>query len=159
MDIKSLAEMYPGRLYMQGVAEVDRVLGTREGATRASVDGKIEPRFVSYLLSSFQGRYSVEKMGVGKARELRTLATALDQLGRGEVAQASDVIMQRFKAVTAAIEDGNWTLAQRYELIPEVGSGLIGVHERRLAARDEAQASRLLTAAASKRSGKAARPE
>ena len=116
------------------------------------------PRFLPYLLTSFHGRFPLDKVGVGKAREMRTLATALDHLGRGEVAQASDLLMQRFKAVTAAVEDGNWTLAQRYELIPDVAAGLVGVHERRLAAKDEALSARL-AAAASKKSTKGGRAE
>ena len=118
----------------------------------------VMPRFVPYLLTCFHSRFPVEKTGLGKARELRTLATALDHVGRGEIAQLSDLLVQRFKAVTAAVEDGNWNLAQRYELIPDVCGGLIGVHERKLAAKDEALATRLGTAA-SKRGGKPSRPE
>ena len=158
MDIKTLAAACPGRLYMQGVAEVDRVLGTREGASEPGGATGMAPRFLPYLLTTFHGRFPLEKVGVGKAREMRTLATALDHLGRGEVAQASDLLMQRFKAVTAAVEDGNWTLAQRYELVPDTTAGLVGVHERRLAAKDEALSSRL-AAASSKRGPKAGRTE
>ena len=143
---------------MQGVTEVDRVLGAREGAIGAGGSTGMTPRFVPYLQTSFHGRFPVEKTGVGKARELRTLATALDHLGRGEVAQASDLLMQRFKAVTAAVEDGNWALAQRYELIPDIGAGLVGVYERKLAARDEALSARL-SAAVSKKGVKTGRSE
>ena len=158
MDIKALAAAYPGQLFMQGVAEVDRVLGSREGAIGSSSGALMAPRFVPYLLTCFHGRFPVDRTGVGKARELRTLATALDPLGRGEIAQASDLLVQRFKAVTAAIEDGNWTLAQRYELISDTGGGLIGVHERKLADKDEALAARP-GSTAGKRGVMPARPE
>ena len=158
LDIKALAAAHPGSLYMQGVAEVGRILGAREGASGNSYENGVTPRFVQYLLTSFHGKFSAEKTGIGKARELRTLAAALDHFGRGEVAQASDLLMQRFKAVTAAVEDGNWALAQRYELIPESSLGLIGTHEKKLAARDEALALRL-AAATTKRSAKHGRAE
>ena len=151
MDIKALAAAYPGQLYMQGVAEVDRVLGSREGALSVNGEVSVMPRFVQYLLTCFHGKYSVEKTGLGKARELRTLAAAFDHLGRGEIEQASDLLMQRFKAVTSAVEDGNWALAQRYELIPDVSGSLVGVHERKLAAKDEALASRLASATSRKK--------
>ena len=61
--------------------------------------------------------------------------------------------------MTGAIEDGHGGLAQRYELIPDVSGGLIGVHEWKLAAKDEALAAKL-AASTSRRGGKPpARPE
>ena len=144
---------------MQGVAEVDRVLGARGGAYSQSSAGHVDPRFVQYLLTAFHGRFPIDKIGVGRSRELRTVATALDQLGRGEVAQASDLLVQRFKALTASIEDGTWDLAQRYELIPDSMSGLVGVHERKLAAKDVALAARLASATGGRKGPKGGRPE
>ena len=158
MDIKALAAAYQGHLFMQGVAEVDRVLGSREGASSSGAESSLAPRFVPYLLTCFHGRFPVEKVGVGKARELRTLAAALDHVGRGEIAQLSDLLVQRFKAVAAAVEDGNWNLAQRYELTPDVSGGLIRVHERKIAAKDEALAARL-SSASTKRGSKPPRAE
>ena len=144
---------------MQGVSEIERVLGSREGAHGSTDSANVDARFLSYLLTFFHGRFSIDKVGVGKARELRTLATALDHLGRGEIAQVSDLLVQRFKAVTGAIEDGHWGLAQRYELIPDVTCSLIGVHERKLAAKDEALAAKVGAAAGARRPAKGGRPE
>ena len=143
---------------MQGVAEIDRILGSREGAMSANEHALVSPRFLPYLLTFFHGRSPIDKVWVGKARELRTIATALDHLGRGEVAQVLDLLVQRFKAVTGAIEDGHWGLAQRYELMPDVAAGLVGVHERKLAAKDEALAAKV-SAASGRRGAKPHRPE
>ena len=109
----------------------------------------MEPKFVPYLLTVLHSQHPVEKVGVARSRELRTLAQCLDHLAMGQItlSERADTLMQRFKACEAAAADGTWNLARRYELIPDIGSGLVGVGERKQAARDEVLAQRLSEAA------------
>ena len=103
----------------------------------------LEAKMVAYHISIFHGQYPMDKVGIARSREMRTLAEALDHVARGEIAQLSDLLMQRYKANEASVQDGNWALAQRYELIPDLTGGLASMEERRLAARAQVLASRL----------------
>ena len=94
-----------------------------------------QPVMMTYLLSIFMSASSIEKVGVRNGRELKTLATALDHLARGELDHLADVLMQRYKAVEMSISDGTWTLAQRIELITDQGVGLVSNEEHAAAAR------------------------
>lgn len=82
-------------------------------------------------------------VGLRNARELRTLAEALDLLMVGKVAEAGDLLMQRFKAVELASQEGNWKVAQHLELIPETGVSTSSFKERRAAAKLEMEDYRL----------------
>ena len=67
-------------------------------------------------------------LGVRSERELRTLATALDGLLQGRIAQVADLLRQRFRAVEASGVQG-WSAAANLELIPggRVSSLSVGV--------------------------------
>ena len=58
-------------------------------------------------------------VGRRNEREMRTLAEALDALLSGNLAQAGDIMMQRFRACEMSVQEGDWTLAQHLELIPD----------------------------------------
>ena len=150
-DVRAWAAQHPGQLFMAGVTEVQRLLGAREGAIGDARGTTLEPKFVPYLLTVLHSQHPVEKVGVARSRELRTLAQCLDHLAMGQVAECADTLMQRFKACEAAAGDGTWNLAKRYELIPDVGSGLVGVSEKKQAAKDEVLAQRLSDAAGRKK--------
>jgi hypothetical protein len=90
---------------------------------------------VSYLTSIFHGAQPVEKCGIRTARELRTLAEALDALGRGKLPQVADLLMQRYKALELSVTDGSWGLAEKVELLPPRNVGLTSIEESQAAAR------------------------
>ena len=119
----------------------------------------MEPKFVPYLLTVLHSQHPVEKVGVARSRELRNLAQCLDHLAMGQIGECADTLMQRFKACEAAAADRTWNLAGRYELIPDIGSGLVGVGERKQAARDEVLAQRLSEAAGRTKGTTKAGPE
>ncbi len=57
-------------------------------------------------------------MGVRNQREAITLETCLDLLTSGNLAGLGDVLIQRLKALEAAMADQNWQSARHLELIP-----------------------------------------
>jgi hypothetical protein len=130
--IAAIALRQPGHLYEVGLDEIRKFLGVRDPAgadTASSVR--------QYLNTIYFAAHPVEKVGLRNARELQTLALALDEIGNGRLPQAADVLMQRFKAVEVACSEGSWSLAQRLELLPPHAVGLASVNEQRLAAKAE----------------------
>ena len=61
---------------------------------------------------------SLPDIGLCTARELKTLAVALDYLIQGKLAEGMDVLAQRFRAVEAATSEG-WSIARHHELIDD----------------------------------------
>ncbi len=109
---------------------VTRQAGQTDSQTLTAV---AEAYLTSVLLPTQAGR-----LGRRGERELRTLAMAIDYLVSGEVAQAADLLMQRFKAVElAAVSDAGWQVAQHLELIPSSEVTATGEDELRSAARFE----------------------
>ena len=52
-------------------------------------------------------------------REIATVATAIDQLARGESSSAADTLAQWLKALETAVRDsGSWDIARWVELVP-----------------------------------------
>ena len=50
---------------------------------------------------------------------MKTLAHAIDHLARGETGQASDILIQRLKALEMAGQHQNWIAAEFLELVPD----------------------------------------
>ena len=92
---------------------------------------------MGYLQSVLLAKYPLEKLGARSARELRTIAVALDHIDNGRLPQVADLLMQRFKALEQAAHDGHWGVAQQLELAPELRGTLATEHEQRAAARAE----------------------
>ena len=59
-------------------------------------------------------------------REMRTLATALDEIAAGRYQFAADVLAQRIKALELFQSDGTWNRAQYLELLDVEGPSLLG---------------------------------
>ena len=101
---------------------------------------------MQYLLAVLISRFGAERMLVRNLRELRTLATALDLLVDGRLAQIGDLLVQRMKAIEIAIAVGQWYVAQHHELIPPMDSGLVSPSERAVTAHSELQRLRVADA-------------
>jgi len=94
-------------------------------------------------------------LGMRNQRELRTLAEALDALLAGNVAQAADFLMQRFKAVElAATDTAGWAAASHLEIIPDTRASASSISEREHAARALLRADKLARAIGGSRGGK-----
>ena len=105
--------------------------------------GLVHGSFRRYLQTILFARHSERDMGMRNARELRTLAKALDAITAGNIALAADTLTQRWKAVETSIADGGWNLARHLELLPAHDVGLTLDGERAVIARAELERSRL----------------
>ena len=109
------AHRSPGKLLGETLEKMGTYLSTVQGA--GSGDG-LHPIVMSYLTAVLTPSVGSE-LSIRNSRELRTLAMALDFLIQGDVPQACDVLVQRFKAVEITQADGSWAHARHMELIPE----------------------------------------
>ena len=139
-SIRALATKQPGALYDAGLKEITQVMGLREGATN---DDGSAATFLGYLTAILLGQYPADKMGLRSARELQTLARALDHLGAGRLPEVADLLMQRFKAVEQYLHDGNWNIASQMEIVPDTADTLASAKEQHAAARAELLRSKL----------------
>lgn len=73
-------------------------------------------------------------------RELQTLAVTLDHLLGGRLPQATDTLLQRYKACEMFLWDGNWVTARHLEIIPPSMASLVRSEEREMTARQELKA-------------------
>ena len=131
--VMRVAKEKPGRLYQQGLAEISRLMGKR--ALPGEAGHTVSPVMISYLYSMVFVQHPVETVGARTVQELRTLATLLDHLARGELDQLGDVAMQRFKALELSIKDKSWTLATELELLPPLDACLTSQSEHQKAAK------------------------
>ena len=73
-------------------------------------------------------------------RELQTLAVTLDHLLGGRLPQATNTLLQRYKACEMFLWDGNWVTARHLEIIPPSMASLVRSEEREMTARQELKA-------------------
>eukprot|EP00439_Symbiodinium_sp_Y106_P015894 s8831_g2.t1 len=66
-------------------------------------------------------------------RECLTVAYALDELLRGRVASAADVLCQRLKSLESLSGGSHWSTCQKLEVVPEEGASLVGREEAKIA--------------------------
>ncbi|CAK0908265.1 unnamed protein product [Prorocentrum cordatum] len=101
--ILAVADGRPGTLHDEAIAQIARVMGLREGA-----DGQgARPRIRGYLQALVFGHHPFHSVGERAVRELQTLAAAMDLLEDGSLASVVDALMQRFRALEMALNDGS----------------------------------------------------
>ena len=135
---------HPGNLLREGLRCMAGFLDPLQAELeRARIDrtsdAELRPLATRYLTTILhQARGST--MGVRNARELRTLAEAIDALASGDPGKAGDILMQRFKAVefaSGAPEQGGWGVAQHFEIIPATAASSATPVEMRAAIKEE----------------------
>ena len=146
-DLWRLAQKKPGRLTEMSMREMARYLA---GQSERGLDkgDALSLRVLSYLNQIVLNAHPPSKIGIRAHRELLTLATALDELLDSNNLRCLDILMQRFKAVEASLQDSGWNLARHYELIPPHGAQLSRESERELATKAEIRSMKLKEAAA-----------
>ncbi|CAK0851484.1 unnamed protein product, partial [Prorocentrum cordatum] len=141
-SVRLLAEKRPGALYDEAMKNIGRVMGLREGADGSEVRAKV----VGYLQAVVFGHHPPGQMRINTQRELQTLATALDLLECGCLADLSDVLMQRFKALELSLSDASWQVASELEIVPDAPPSLASMGEQDLARRAALLRRRLMDA-------------
>ena len=71
MTLRAQALKYQGRLYQDGLSEINKFLASRGEPGDEGLSGG---RMVAYLTTVFHGHYSAKEVGPRDSRELRTLA-------------------------------------------------------------------------------------
>lgn len=147
-----LSQKKPGRLTEMSLKRMSRYLAgqAETGLEKGAWENQ---KVLAYLNQIVLSAAPPSKIGVRAHRELVTLATALDELLASRTLHTLDILMQRFKALEAAIQDGHWNLARHYELIPVTGAMLSREEERELATKAEVRQLKLKEAIT--KSGKA----
>ncbi|CAK0795565.1 unnamed protein product [Prorocentrum cordatum] len=141
-SVRLLAEKRPGALYDEAMKNTGRVMGLREVADCSEVRAKV----VGYLQAVVFGHHPPGQMRINTQRELQTLATALDLLECGCLAELSDVLMQRFKALELSLSDASWQVASELEIVPDARPSLASMGEQDLARRAALLRRRLMDA-------------
>ena len=80
------------------------------------------PKVVTYLETLFNQRHGRETVGLRNTREMRTLPQVRDAPIEGNGARASNVFVQRIKALDTSVIDGGGNMARHGELL---GGGLV----------------------------------
>ena len=139
-SILEVAHRRPGLLLGEGLQAMSRFVSNQQPG--AGGPEKLSGHAVRYLTTALQasGRSPLSVRG---EREMRTVAHAIDALTEGRLAEAGDVLMQRFKAVEMAETDQSWAVAQRMELIPRRDISSVSSAERAAAVHAELAERRL----------------
>ena len=117
-------------LTANAVASMQRSLLSQQGDL---LEG--EKKAVPAVVLMYYRQQLQSKLSGGIAREALTLSYIADLLLRGQPASASDVIVQRLKALDLQSSQIPWSVAQRVELAPKEGVALAGRVETTEAAR------------------------
>ena len=120
--IARLSEQKPGKLLKQGLQTMFR-LAHPSGAVGGASSSGLPASAVQYLHGVVQVTQN-QNLSQRDARELRTLATCLDLLAGGRLAEVVDHLMQRFKSVQTTASTRSLELGRHQELIPELSLGI-----------------------------------
>ena len=126
----------PGRLLVRGFETMRKHLDPKMvGGGEKNDTGGLDGCATAYTVNVVNNRG--QQLSQRNERELRTLATGLDALAGGRLAELGDVMMQRYKAVEMASQENNWDVAQRLEVIPDARPSALSTEERHAAANHE----------------------
>lgn len=134
--VRTAAEQFPGSLSCQTLNQMRMNLLESIG-----IDDKksaMPAVAVQYYRQVLQ-----KKANGPAARELLTIAVAMDMLLKSRPSHAMDVLSQRFKAIESGMSGAHWTVTQRLELIPQDALTLTGVTEMKEARREQYDESKL----------------
>ena len=125
--IGEVARRRPGRLLRHGLKTISKFLAERGAG--ADPNMSLQPRMVEYL-TTVASATRAQPLNLRNERELRTLAEGLDHLLSGRLAEAGDLLIQRYKAVETAAGGESWELARHLEVIPPAAISAVSQSER-----------------------------
>ena len=112
-------------------------------AVAAGSRGPVIPVAATQYLQNVFNATKDKQLSHRDTRELRTLATCLDHLAKGEVECLGDVLMQRFKSIEMATTDTPREVAELSELVPPEKLTVMSQDEQLLAARARLKKAKL----------------
>ncbi|CAK0845843.1 unnamed protein product [Prorocentrum cordatum] len=80
--------------------------------------GRFARMSLAQMAEYLGSQHPVKEIGGEIYREKWTIAEALDLVLQGRAAAVTDILAQRFKAIQAAVNDGDWSAAKWLELTP-----------------------------------------
>lgn len=141
-ELWRIAQKKPGQLTRLALDEMTRYLADKTEA--GDLDSKWQGQKVTaYLNQITLGAHPPAKAGVRMVRELQTLAVTLDHILAGRLPQATDTLLQRYKACEMSLWENSWATARHLEIIPPSMASLVRTEERELATRQELKAVKL----------------
>ena len=116
-ELWRIAQKKPGQLTRLALNEMTRYLAdkTEAGDLESKWAGQ---KVTAYLNQITLGAHPPAKAGVRMVRELQTLAVTLDHILAGRLPQATDTLLQRYKACEMSLWENNWATARHLELSP-----------------------------------------
>jgi len=140
--IRKVSLAHPGRLLETGLLEMTRFLQQGAEGGGDSTPARCQPVVMKYLITVL-ATTKAGGVSMRNERELRTISESLDALLAGNLARCGDVLLQRFKAIEASINDATWAVARHCELIPEAEASITTFAEREHAAKLELRERKL----------------
>ena len=125
--IGEVARKRPGHLLRHGLKTISKFLAERGAGSDSGLE--LQPRMVEYL-TTVASATRAQPLTLRNERELRTLAEGLDHLLSGRLAEAGDLLIQRYKAVETAASGEDWELARHLEVIPPSSISAVSPSER-----------------------------
>ena len=144
------AKKSPDTLTKSTLSKMREYLTTMQGGDGA--EREMAPVAMAYLTSVLLPSRGKD-ISMRSSGELKTLARTLDLLMTGRVAEAADMVSQRFQAVETADQEGSWSAARHLELMAEPRVSAVPQEHRRRAIRMEKSEARLQRDAASFKGG------
>ena len=111
--VRKIGRFAPGALTTAGCREMASNLLNSTGGIWDQSEGALQPICCQYFRQVLSSRVTG-----GQSREALTLSWCLDLLMQGRVAEASDGLMQRLKAIEMSAQGASWSISQRIELVP-----------------------------------------
>lgn len=141
-ELRRIAQKKPGKLLEESLQEMARFLAEREEEEGGEGAWKGR-RVMAYVAQVMLVTHPPAKIGIRNHREVISIATALDQLLQGKLAECGDLLVQRLKALETSFVDGSWNSARHQELIPEMGATMTSQKEREQTAKAELRSLKL----------------
>jgi len=127
--IMIMARKHPGRLLKGGLKQMQLLANPTLGLTGGGTE-VIPPSAMQYLQQVLVATRG-QNLKTQDRRELQTLATGMDLLVNGKLAEVGDLLMQRFKALESPTPD----IGAYHELLPVNTPLASSIQEREMAAR------------------------
>ena len=136
LQLLEYSQKFPGRLAARLLTKMQDLLAREEGALNQNGRNQTPSSATSYFLTVLTPMYR-DRMNVRAAREMRTVAKAMDLIAIGRHPEAADVLAQRFKAMELQMSDQTWARAQHLELLPPEGASLVEKDESLMATKEQ----------------------